>query len=357
MPATQEPVANAATGDVSTRRFPPTRGSARLVGAFEDVETFPALSRSRDAMLAALGDETAGRNTIAGVVEADPALLIAVLRAAGQTTPRKRPVTAAEAVAALSDEQLQKVAGEIPVFDFFEQSRAWSDTAERFRVHARSTQMATESIRRALGLGPRPDLRVAALLHDIGKLVLLRAYGRYELIWDMRASADDRIGLETAELGIDHALVGGVLARRLGLADSLARTIERHHRDDDLGDAAIIRVADMLAHYAAGGVVQGAVLATAASTIGLSTEDLRGALDELPAGTAGQARSVSLSPLTPRETDMMQGLAAGKVYKQIAVDLDLAVSTVRTHLYNSYRKLGVVDRAQAVLLATANGWL
>ncbi len=173
----------------------------------------------------------------------------------------------------------------------------------------------------------------------------------------MRASADDRLALETAELGIDHALVGGVLARRLGLADSLARTIERHHRDDDMGDAAIIRVADMLAHYGAGGVVQGAVLATAAATIGLSTDGLRAALDELPSGTAGEARCVSASPLTPRETDMMKGLAAGKVYKQIAADLDLAVSTVRTHLYNSYRKLGVVDRAQAVLLATANGWL
>jgi len=66
--------------------------------------------------------------------------------------------------------------------------------------------MATEAIRRALGLGPRPDLRAAALLHDIGKLVLLRAYGRYELIWDMRASADDRLALETSELGIDHQI-------------------------------------------------------------------------------------------------------------------------------------------------------
>jgi DNA-binding NarL/FixJ family response regulator len=54
---------------------------------------------------------------------------------------------------------------------------------------------------------------------------------------------------------------------------------------------------------------------------------------------------------------MVQQLAAGKVYKQIAADLDLQVSTVRTHLNNTYRKLGVVDRAQAVLLATRNGWL
>jgi putative nucleotidyltransferase with HDIG domain len=357
MPATQEPVALADTGELAPRRAGSARGGTRLVSAFEDVATFPALRMSTEAMVAAIADESAGRSTITAVVESDPALLLAVLRTAGREMPRNRPVTAADAIAALSNAQLQAVADEVPVFDFFEQSRPWSDTAERFRVHARTTQTATESIRRALGLGPRPDLRVAALLHDIGKLVLLRAYGRYELIWDMRASPDDRLKLESSELGIDHALVGGVLARRLGLADSLARTIERHHRDDDTGDAAILRVADMLAHYAAGGVVQGTVLAAAASTIGLSTDGLRGALDELPAGTASEARCAIPSPLTRRETDMMQGLAAGKVYKQIAVDLDLAVSTVRTHLYNAYRKLGVVDRAQAVLLATANGWL
>ncbi len=91
MLATQEPVAAPATGVGSTRRSAPARGSARLVSAFADVESFPALSRSRDAMLAALDDETAGRNTLTGVVEADPALLIAVLRAAGQTAPRRRP--------------------------------------------------------------------------------------------------------------------------------------------------------------------------------------------------------------------------------------------------------------------------
>src|SRR4051794_1569467 len=35
--------------------------------------------------------------------------------------------------------------------------------------------------------------------------------------------------------------------------------------------------------------------------------------------------------------------------KQIAHELDLSTSTVRTHLHNIYGKLGAVDRAQAVL--------
>ena len=54
---------------------------------------------------------------------------------------------------------------------------------------------------------------------------------------------------------------------------------------------------------------------------------------------------------------MLKHLAEGKVYKQIALELSLSTSTVRTHLHNTYAKLGAVDRAQAVLVATQRGWL
>ena len=66
---------------------------------------------------------------------------------------------------------------------------------------------------------------------------------------------------------------------------------------------------------------------------------------------------VDACPLSGRERDVLRLLAEGKVYKQIASDLMLSTSTVRTHLHNVYGKLGAVDRAQAVLIATERGWL
>jgi putative nucleotidyltransferase with HDIG domain len=332
-------------------------GAERLFAAFEDMETFPALRKSRDAVLDTLRDVTAGPSAVIEVIESDPALAIAMLRAAGRHTPRRRPIAVTEAVADLSVAEIAAVARALPAFDFFERSRPWSDTAERFRVHARATQAAVSYLRRELGLGPRPELRTAALLHDVGKLVLLRAYDRYDPIWNMRAPPDVRLALERAELGMDHALVGGVLARRLGLADALARTIEQHHADDAAGGAAIVRLADMLAHYAAGEPLSASGISAAGRAIGFSTEHLRRALDQLPGAARAELVRAVPSPLTPREAEMLQQLSTGKVYKQIAADLHLQVSTVRTHLNNTYRKLGVVDRAQAVLLATRNGWL
>ena len=62
-------------------------------------------------------------------------------------------------------------------------------------------------------------------------------------------------------------------------------------------------------------------------------------------------------PLSSRELEVLMALADGKVYKQIARDMSLSVSTVRSHLHHAYAKLGVPDRAQAVLLASKHGWI
>jgi putative nucleotidyltransferase with HDIG domain len=331
----------------------------RLLAAFQAFESFPALRRARDEMLAAIPEAASNPARLIKVVESDPALAIGVLRAGARSSRGSKPADVPAALALLTPEQLELTALDVETYDFFEQSRLWSEAADRYRVHARATQAALEYVRRALGMGPRPDLHAAALLHDIGKLILLRAYDRYEPIWDARGTPADRFALEGTELGINHALVGGVLARRLGLPDRLVRVIERHHDESALDDAALIRLADLLAHYASGGAVRPSALSTASRVVGLEPNGLRKALDELPGGgrASSEARAATPSPLTPRETEMVRKLGDGMVYKQIACDLDLQVSTVRTHLYNTYKKLGVADRAQAVLLATSNGWL
>jgi DNA-binding NarL/FixJ family response regulator len=78
---------------------------------------------------------------------------------------------------------------------------------------------------------------------------------------------------------------------------------------------------------------------------------------ELPQGSGIVKRNVDPCPLSNREVEVLKRLAEGKVYKQIAHELELSTSTVRTHLHNTYAKLGAVDRAQAVLIATERGWI
>ncbi|MCW3066582.1 MAG: hypothetical protein JWN32_3754, partial [Solirubrobacterales bacterium] len=263
------------------------------------------------------------------------------------------------AVDVLSAEAVQALAARARTFDFFERTGVWEGAPERFRLHGVATQRAADRLAAELGYADRDRLMVTSLLHDVGKLVLVHAYPGYprEIHGEAR-TPEARIHRERRELGVDHALVGGVLARRWGLPKAVASVIERHHADDAEGEAAIVRLADMLAHYAQGLPVSPGELLNVARSVGLGTAELRAVMYDLPytTGTA-RARPVDPCPLSAREMDVLKRLSEGKVYKQIARELGLSTSTVRTHLHNVYRKLGAVDRAQAVLVATERGWL
>lgn len=52
--------------------------------------------------------------------------------------------------------------------------------------------------------------------------------------------------------------------------------------------------------------------------------------------------------LTPRETDMLRGVAKGYTTKRLAKEFGLAPTSVDTHLRNMFKKLGVANRGEAV---------
>jgi DNA-binding NarL/FixJ family response regulator len=53
--------------------------------------------------------------------------------------------------------------------------------------------------------------------------------------------------------------------------------------------------------------------------------------------------------LTPREREVLESLAQGRLYKEIAGQLGISMSTVNTHVESIYRKLHVQTRTEAVL--------
>ncbi|HEV2945699.1 MAG TPA: HDOD domain-containing protein [Solirubrobacteraceae bacterium] len=331
--------------------------------AFEALEAFPALAESRNRLLAVISGEHVATADIVTAVESDVALIIAVLRLANSVTdtstrPRVRVDTVVAAVELLSPQTVQALAGRVRTFEFFERSTVWDAAPERFRLHALATQRAADRVAAEVGYEHRDRLTVTSLLHDIGKLVLLHAYPGYPAQVHLGAKTpEERIHQERRELGVDHALVGGVLARRWGLPASIATAIERHHNPDVEGEASFIRLADMLAHYEQGAQVSSTEMLSTARLLGIGPEELRRVMYELPSSSSQRQRHVDPCPLSGRELGVLQRLAEGKVYKQIAHELTLSTSTVRTHLHNIYGKLGAVDRAQAVLIATERGWL
>jgi DNA-binding NarL/FixJ family response regulator len=100
-------------------------------------------------------------------------------------------------------------------------------------------------------------------------------------------------------------------------------------------------------------VARGDALLSPAITRRLIESYLHAATPPDPARAPGQA--TALPQLTPREHDVLAGVARGQSNHEIAEDLYLSYSTVKTHVSHLLTKLGVRDRAQLVIRAYQAG--
>ncbi len=276
----------------------------RLTAAFEALEAFPALAESRNRVLRVVREDRASVGEVVAAVESDVALVITVLRIANRTAQRKKGKIASipEAVEILSPEGVETLAARTATFDFFERTPGWDVMPERFRLHAVATQAAADRLARELEYEDRDELLVlgAAARHRQAR-AQPRLPGLPVADPRRRAHARGAHPQERLELGVDHALVGGVLARRWALPNRLAIAIERHHADDADGEAALVRLADMLAHYGHAQPVNPKALLQAARACDLSTDQLRAVMYELPQGIgSGQAQRRPLPALDAR---------------------------------------------------------
>jgi len=62
-----------------------------------------------------------------------------------------------------------------------------------------------------------------------------------------------------------------------------------------------------------------------------------------------------LSPLSPRETEILEHIAQGNRNKEVARTLGIADQTVKNHVTSIMRKLTANDRTHAVVLALRSG--
>src|SRR3954465_10247848 len=283
-PATVTPITTQNPDAAGVQRRHNEGHGRRLTAAFEALEAFPAPAGSRARLLRLVTAERISPGDVVAAVESDVALVIAVLRLANQVEgkSRGRVESVVEAVELLSPEAVQTLAIRARTFDFFERSSVWDAAPERFRLHGVATQRAADRLAAEIGYEQRDRLMVTSLLHDIGKLVLIHAYPGYPPQTPKGARPrGERITRERRELGVDHALVGGVLARRWGLPRDIAATIECHHSEEAEGGGAIIRLADMLAHYAQGAAVSPPELLKVAHVVGIGPAALRSVMYDL----------------------------------------------------------------------------
>lgn len=339
----------------ATRQTPARARELRgAMAEFDAIPAFgPAIERTLSA--AAFGGPLGG-DELASAVESDIGITVAVLRAA---QPRSSVPLASvpKAVALLSGEEIHDAVTALPTMAFPWQTR-FEALLLRCGAHAQAVARATDRIAQMLMPSDRDELVAAALLHDLGKLLLAMVWPDFAVPPAVLATPEEALHQERREFGFDHASLGGLLLERWGLPSELAKTVSAHHSARAARDrGTVIRLADMAVHHAQGDAVDRKLMLRLAGACDLPLGSLRAAVVDLRHAGVLPRRRVDGSPLSSRETAIVRLLAGGMRSAAIADELCLTESTVRTHLHNICAKLGVGDRTQAVLRATEMAWI
>jgi len=70
-----------------------------------------------------------------------------------------------------------------------------------------------------------------------------------------------------------------------------------------------------------------------------------------------EGAAISITPLSRRQTEILNQIAKGQPNKRIARTLGISEQTVKNHVTSIMDKLDANDRTHAVVLAMLNGWL
>ncbi len=117
--------------------------------------------------------------------------------------------------------------------------------------HSYATALLASIICRHAKVGDEPSLYTAALLHDIGKVVLNKHLQREILNAEEPEPGTTIINYERSFLHTDHAKVGKALLEKWGLPESISQPVGDHHNlNNDANEplpSRIIRLANILA--------------------------------------------------------------------------------------------------------------
>lgn len=80
----------------------------------------------------------------------------------------------------------------------------------------------------------------------------------------------------------------------------------------------------------------------------MSPSIARKVIESFAANSSKEENVATNLPLTDREFELLKVLADGLLYKEIAIQLDITIGTVKQHIHKIYHKLQVNNRTEAV---------
>lgn len=220
----------------------------------DKIDAFPSISGSALRMLELVDQADASIQEIEDILRLDPGLTANVLKLTNSAFfgLRTKVGSVKKAIMLLGMKKLKQLILASCVSAVMDKNIPGYDlpAGELWR-HSIAVSVAAEGLVRELGLQGGDDIFTAALLHDVGKLVLGQfIHDDYSAL---SAAAGSTLSFDVAEkkvLGTDHAEIGAHILQQWSLPENLVHAVRWHH-NPELADAMhqttdIVHVANIL---------------------------------------------------------------------------------------------------------------
>ena len=223
----------------------------------DHLETLPAAPRILPELIALLQKDDVDNGRVIELIAFDPGVTAGVLRVSNSACfAGVTPVdNLAEAVCRLGFGQIyQLVLAATGAGLLGGAQKAYGLNRGELWQHSVTSAVAAQIIARELN-GDENLVFTAALLHDLGKIVLTEALNdRYAALVDqsqLRQTA--LIEVEKQLLGVQHAEIGGRLLARWNFPSTIVNAVWRHHEPEEAGAdcrlAAYIYLGNMISYF------------------------------------------------------------------------------------------------------------
>ncbi len=214
---------------------------ADVVRCISDLAPLPATVHRLMALLR--GDDES-LTSISALLESDQGLVASLLRRANSARYMASPVqTALEAVMRVGTVSVLDLVIQEHVRSLITAAPTYGLDENDLWLHGAAAQLAARALRKERpGLAIPPTADTAALLHDIGKLIISR-YLKVDARDVTACAREHGVTWSEAErrlIGFDHTMIGAVVAEHWKFPEDVALAIRHHHDAEAAHDSRLL---------------------------------------------------------------------------------------------------------------------